>query len=60
MTLNDAATRALQIELAIILQAAHQIAGGWPLAWDDYDRIHEAHQHVLKVLAALMGREVMT
>ena len=60
MNLNDAATRALQIELGIILQACDITASGYALPWSDYERLHDAHQFVLRVLAALDGREVLT
>lgn len=48
--LARAAVKALRTELWIILQAAHRIAGGYGLSWQDYERLHEAHQHVLTVL----------
>lgn len=59
MTFNQAATAALERELAIILAAAHRMAAGYGLASDDYDRLHTAHQHVIGVLAAVRGREVL-
>lgn len=48
--LREAAITALQRELWIVLQAAHQMAANHSLKWEDYDRIHEAHQHILRVL----------
>lgn len=57
--LRNASARALERELSIILAAAHRMAAGYGLAWSDYDRLHAAHQHVLPVLAALRGREVL-
>lgn len=56
---SKASINALTHELAIILAAAHRMASGHSLAWDDYDRLHIAHQHVLTVLAAVTGREVL-
>lgn len=50
LNLKQAAVTALQRELWIVLQAAHQMAAQRGLLWDDYDRIHEAHQHILRVL----------
>lgn len=58
--LSNAATKALERELAIVLAAADRMAAGYGLAWSDYDRLHFAHQHVLTVLAAVSGREVTT
>lgn len=57
--IQDAANRALERELSIILMAAHRMASGYGLAWSDYDRLHDAHQHCIRVLAALRGREVL-
>lgn len=59
-TLRNASARALERELSIILAAAHRMASGYGLAWPDYDRVHEAHQHTIRVLASLTGREVLT
>jgi len=56
---SKASISALKHELAIILAAAHRMAAGQGLHFDDYDRLHIAHQHVLAVLAAISGREVL-
>lgn len=48
--ITPAPVRAFRQELWIILNAAHRMAAGYGLAWSDYDRLHEAHQHVLRVL----------
>lgn len=48
-----APVRAFRQELGIILNAAHRMAAGYVLLWSDYDRLHEAHQHVIKVLEVL-------
>lgn len=58
--LRNATADALRVELAIILQACHITASGYALPWSDYERLHDAHQFVLRVLAALDGREVLT
>lgn len=50
---TPAPVRAFRNELFIILNAAHRMAAGYGVSWDDYDRIHEAHQHVIKVLEVL-------
>ena len=50
---TPAPVRAFRRELWIIMQAAHRMAAGHGLNWDDYDRLHEAHQHVLRVLEAV-------
>jgi hypothetical protein len=47
---TPAPVRAFKAELHIILNAAHRMAAGYGLAWSDYDRLHAAHQHVLRVL----------
>lgn len=57
--LHNASARALERELSIVLMAAHRMAGGCGLAWSDFDRLHDAHQHVIRVLAALRGQEVL-
>lgn len=57
-TLDAAALKALRVELGIILQAAHRVAAGYGLAWDDFDRVHVAHQFVIRVLAEMDGREI--
>lgn len=57
--LRNASARALEREISIILMAAHRVASGHGLHWNDYDRLHQAHQHVLPVLAALRGKEVL-
>lgn len=58
--LRNASARALERELSIIVMAAHRVAAGHGLAWSDYGRIHDAHQHTIRVLASLTGREVLT
>lgn len=58
-TLRNASARALERELSIIVMAAHRMAAGYGLAWSDYDRLHEAHQHTIRVLAALRGGEAL-
>jgi hypothetical protein len=58
--LRNASARALERELSIIVTAAHQVAAGYGLHWDDFERVHEAHQHTIRVLAALRGGEVLT
>jgi len=57
--LERAAATALARELNIILLAADRMAAGYGLAWPDYSRLHQAHQHVLTVLATVTGREVI-
>ena len=57
---NVAAAKALKRELWIVVQAAHIVAGGRRLSEADADRVHEAHQHIIRVLAAAAGRDVMT
>ncbi|WP_181918964.1 hypothetical protein [Wenzhouxiangella sediminis] len=57
--MRNAAARALERELSIIVMAAHRVAAGHGLAWSDYDRVHEAHQHTIRVLAALREGEVL-
>ena len=56
--LGHAAVKTLCRELHIILSAAHRVAAMHGLSWSDYDRLHESHQHVLRVLAVMYGREV--
>ena len=58
--LKQAAIKAFEIELAVILAAAHHTASGHRLSWTDCERLHDAHQHVLRVLASLKGLEVPT
>ena len=53
-----AAAKALKRELWIVVQAAHMVASGKRLTETDADRVHEAHQHIVRVLAAAAGREV--
>lgn len=48
-----APVKAFERELWVILDAAHMMAAGHGLQWSDYDRLHEAHQFVLKVLEVL-------
>lgn len=59
-TLRGAASDALERELSVILMAAHRMAAGYGLAWDDYDRLHQAHTHMIRVLGALRDKEVLT
>jgi len=59
-TLHNASARTVERELSILLMAAHRVAGGYGLAWSDYERVHDAHQHVVRVLAAVRGKEVLT
>ena len=47
---TSAPFRALRRELWIVLNAAHRMAAGYGLAWPDYDRLHQAHQFILKVM----------
>lgn len=49
----NAPNKAFQQELWVILNAAHRMAAGYRLSWDDYDRLHQAHQHVIRVLEAI-------
>lgn len=58
--MNDAAIQALHRELSIILAAADRMASGHGLAWTDYERLHDAHTFVIRILAELRGREVTT
>jgi len=58
--LNSAAAKALARELSIILLAADKMASGHGLHFDDFDRLHAAHQHVIRVLADMTGKEVLT
>ncbi|QKK02747.1 MAG: hypothetical protein HND55_08860 [Pseudomonadota bacterium] len=58
--LRNASARALEHEVSIIVMAADRMAAGYGLAWSDYERLHAAHQHVFRVLAALRGGEVLT
>ena len=58
--LSQAAAKALAREIWIIVKAADIVAGGRHLSEDDADRVHAAHQFVIKVLAAAVGREVLT
>ena len=58
-TLQAAAVQTLERELAIILAAADRMAGGYGLAWDDHERLHKAHQFLIRILAGLRGREVL-
>ena len=57
--LAAAAAKALARELSIIMLAADRLAAGHGLAWSDYDRLHQAHQHILTVLADMTGKEVL-
>ena len=55
-----AAAKALKRELWIVVQAANIVAGGRDLSCADAERVHAAHQHIIRVLAAAAGREVLT
>ena len=57
--LAQAAAKALARELSIVLLAADRMAAGHALAWSDHDRLHAAHQHIIRVLADLIDREVL-
>ncbi len=59
-TLDAAALAALRVELGIILQAAHRVAAGYGLTWPDFDRVHAAHQFVIRILAEMDGKEVLS
>ena len=59
-TLRHGAVHALDIELAIIIAAADRLAAGHGLAHDDYTRLHQAHQFLIRILADLRGVEVTT
>jgi len=52
-TPKQAPVKAFERELWIILNAAHRMAAGYGLTWSDYDRLHLAHGHVLRVLEVL-------
>ena len=54
-----AAAKTLIREISIVLLAADRMAAGHSLAWPDFERLHESHQHIIKILAGLTGREVM-
>ena len=56
LNIYAAAANTLAQELAVVLLAADRMAAGHTLVWDDYCRLHNAHQHVLAVLTNLMGR----
>ena len=57
--LNRAAAKSLARELSIVLMAADRMAAGHGLQWDDFDRLHQAHQFILTVLADMTGTEVI-
>ena len=59
-TLQQAALLALDHELAIIVAALNDMAAGKQLSWDDQDRLHEAHQFFIRILADLRGVEVLS
>lgn len=48
----------LEREIAIIVQAAHRVASFHAMPWPDYERVHDAHQHVVAILAIMRGKEV--
>ena len=54
-----AAAKTLARELSIVLLAADKMASGHGLSFDDSDRLHQAHQHIIRVLADLVGKEVL-
>ncbi len=58
-TLQTAAVQTLERELTIILAAADRMAGGYGLAWSDYERLHEAHHFLIRILADLRGVKEM-
>ena len=57
--LANAAVKALEVELGIVLTAASIMASGRRLSWDDEDRLHVAHQHLYRIVAELKGLEVL-
>ena len=59
-TLRAGAVHALDTELAIVVAAIDRTARGYSLAHDDYDRLHQAHQFLIRILADLRGVEVTT
>ena len=56
--LRQAAVKTLEQELWVVLEGAHKVAAGYGLRWSDYERLHDAYQHVLRVLAEVNGKEV--
>ncbi len=61
MTANElqtAAANRLAKEISIVVAASDCMARGHSLCWDDYDRLHESHQFIIRVLSELTGREV--
>ena len=54
-----AAVKTLVREMHIIMAAADRQAGGYRLSDKDHDRLHTSFQHMLRVLAAMYGREVL-
>jgi hypothetical protein len=59
-TLRSGAIQALDTELAIVVAAADRQAAGYGLAFDDYTRLHQAHQFLICILGNLRGVEVTT
>jgi len=59
-TLRAAAVHALDRELSIIISAVDQTARGYGLSATDNDRLHQAHQFLIRILADLRGVEVWT
>ena len=59
-TLQAGTLLALDTELAIIVAALNDMAGGRQLSWDDQDRLHQSHQFFIRILADLRGVEVWT
>ena len=57
--LAQAAAKSLAREISIIMLAADKLASGHGLSFNDSDRLHQAHQHIIRVLADLVGKEVL-
>jgi len=57
--LAAAAAKTLAREISIIMLAGDRMAAGYGLDWSDFDRLHTAHQHVIRVLADMTGKEVL-
>ena len=57
--LAAAAVQTLEQEMAVVLAAADRMAGGYGLAWSDYERLHQAHQFLIRILAELRGLGVV-
>ena len=59
-TLQAGALLALDTEVSIVVAAADTMARDYALHWKDSDRLHQAHQFLIRILADLRGVEVMT